>query len=143
MDSNESPDLFITELISIVERALNYAHTGNAKVLCRPLMDPFWVSLGIIYDGFPSLSSLAVIEYGGAVSIRKSAWPEFKKSSKPYSGSFAAIKFHYGEEFAFVSLVLFQVPSTPVRGFYPPTFHPCSPSLSFGSRLFAFRAFYP
>jgi hypothetical protein len=37
-----TPQVF--ELCSVLERALAYAHTGNAKVIAASLMRPLWVS---------------------------------------------------------------------------------------------------
>ncbi|KAG2355766.1 hypothetical protein BDR07DRAFT_1381286 [Suillus spraguei] len=44
----------VIEVMSMLERALNYAHTGNARVLCRQLMDRAWISL----DSFIAHGSL-------------------------------------------------------------------------------------
>ncbi|KAI6010564.1 hypothetical protein EDC04DRAFT_2610141 [Pisolithus marmoratus] len=49
-------DPCMIEFVSMLERTLNYAHTGNAAVLCKKLMDRAWLSLGLIQDGFPCLS---------------------------------------------------------------------------------------
>ena len=48
------------ELTAALEQVLNYAHTGNPKVLTKGLMDPLWLSLSSIHDGLPSLSSIIV-----------------------------------------------------------------------------------
>ena len=48
------------ELTASLERTLNYAHTGNARVLTKGLMDPLWLSLSVIHDGLPSISKLVV-----------------------------------------------------------------------------------
>ena len=47
---------YVIEIVAMLERVLNFAHTGNAQVLVKKLMDPAWLSLGCLLDGFPCIS---------------------------------------------------------------------------------------
>ena len=60
----------------MLERALNFAHTGNTRVLSRRLMDHFWLSMGIVYDGVPSISpSLGIsTESNQLVNVNADLW---------------------------------------------------------------------
>jgi hypothetical protein len=46
---------YVIELVSALERAYNFGHTGSSKALSRQLMNNLWISLGITNDGFPCL----------------------------------------------------------------------------------------
>lgn len=50
-------DPFELETIAMLECALNYAHTGSARVLTRALMDRAWLSLSVVNDGLPCISN--------------------------------------------------------------------------------------
>ncbi|KAF8119387.1 hypothetical protein EV363DRAFT_1199073, partial [Boletus edulis] len=49
-------DPYHIEFMSMLERTLNYAHTGSGKVLCSKLMLPHFLALGILHDGMPCLN---------------------------------------------------------------------------------------
>ncbi|KAI5993850.1 hypothetical protein EDC04DRAFT_2910694 [Pisolithus marmoratus] len=60
-------DACTVEVMSMLERTLNFAHTGNAAVLSTRLMDRAWLSLGLLSDGFPALSDTFIAH--GALSM--------------------------------------------------------------------------
>jgi len=55
IDANQAISPYLVEFASSLERAYNFGHTGNSRVLSRKLMDQLWLSLGITNNGFPSL----------------------------------------------------------------------------------------
>jgi hypothetical protein len=83
----------------MLERTLNYAHTGNAKVLCTKLMDRSWLSLGLLNDGFPSISD-AFIAHGalttGSLILRCANWPVDSTTRTPLTSSRRSQQLTYG-----------------------------------------------
>ncbi|KAI6044350.1 hypothetical protein EDC04DRAFT_2599410 [Pisolithus marmoratus] len=71
-------DPCMIKFVSMLERMLNYAHTSNAAVLCKKLMDCAWLSLGLIQDGFPCLSN-TFLAHGslrsGQIIMHSNSWP--------------------------------------------------------------------
>ena len=102
IEESKPPSYFATEIIAMLERALNFAHTGNTRVLSRRLMDHFWLSMGIVYDGVPSISpSLGIsTESNQLVNVNADLWPIDKQTNRPLTCSLAAIKFAYSEAHA-------------------------------------------
>ncbi|KAI6038204.1 hypothetical protein EDC04DRAFT_2896712 [Pisolithus marmoratus] len=60
-------DACTVEVMLMLERTLNFAHTGNAAVLSTRLMDRAWLSLRLLSDGFPALSDTFIAH--GALSM--------------------------------------------------------------------------
>ncbi|KAI6038200.1 hypothetical protein EDC04DRAFT_2896706 [Pisolithus marmoratus] len=91
---------YIVEITAALERALNFAHTGNARVLSKGLMDPLWLSLSSMLDGLPCVSPLMVIQTFNpmAISVRKSDWPISSKSGYPEIASRRSFTFNYGHD---------------------------------------------
>src|ERR1700684_4192268 len=46
----------VVELCSVLERALAYAHTGNAKVIATSLMRPLWLVKSLLEQGLPTFA---------------------------------------------------------------------------------------
>ena len=71
-------DPFDLETVAMLERVLNYAHTGSARVLTRALMDRAWLSLSVVNDGLPCISP-SFIQPGaltsGLIHVRRDKWP--------------------------------------------------------------------
>jgi hypothetical protein len=44
------------ELCAVLERALNYMHTGNVKVIATSVMNPMWIGQALLEDGLPCLN---------------------------------------------------------------------------------------
>lgn len=106
-------DPCIIEFTSMVERALNFSHTGNARVLCRRLMDRAWISLGIIHDGLPSISD-AFVAYGslntGKLVIRQELWPVDQDTRRPLTSSRRTQELTYSKEHYEVSIFFLPFP---------------------------------
>jgi hypothetical protein len=54
----------IVELSAVLERTLNFAHTGNPRVLTRTLMDELWVSKALLLSDLPAISP--VVTFGAS-----------------------------------------------------------------------------
>lgn len=99
--------------MSMLERTLNFAHTGSGKVLSRKLMLPFFLSLGILHDGAPCLNK-AFLSYKSLfekrqVIINSSFWPRTPKPNKrPIMGSLRVQELTYGKLHSQVSLFPFH-----------------------------------
>ncbi|KIN94304.1 hypothetical protein M404DRAFT_940888 [Pisolithus tinctorius Marx 270] len=100
LDDKQMDPSFV-EMMSMLERILNYAHTGSAQVLIRGLMDRVWLSLGVIHDGLPAISS-SFISYGSltadSVAIRSEDWPVDRATRRPMTSSRRVQQLTYGED---------------------------------------------
>ena len=88
------------ELIAALERALNYAHTGNTKVVTKALMNPLWLAPALIRDGLPSLSSV-VCNLGcwdRSIDIHIPSWPSAERTSRPHLASRRSFLYNYDED---------------------------------------------
>ncbi|KAG2030241.1 hypothetical protein BDR03DRAFT_1017336 [Suillus americanus] len=94
-------DPCVIEFTSMIERALNFSHTGNARVLSRRLMDRAWISLSIIHDGLPSISD-TFVAYGslktGKLVIRQESWPVDQETWRPLTSSRRTQELTYSKE---------------------------------------------
>ncbi|KAG2029409.1 hypothetical protein BDR03DRAFT_1018433 [Suillus americanus] len=94
-------DPCVIEVMSMLERALNYAHTGNAQVLCRRLMDRAWISLGLIHDGLPCISDAFISNASlviNKVVIRQDEWPVDRQTRRPLTSSRRSQELTYGKD---------------------------------------------
>ncbi|KIK22156.1 hypothetical protein PISMIDRAFT_11857 [Pisolithus microcarpus 441] len=93
-------DASTIEVMSMLERTLNYGHTGNAAVLTKRLMDRAWLSLGLINDGFPVLAD-TFIAHGalqmGNIMVRRQSWPVEADTYRPMTSSKRSQQLTYGE----------------------------------------------
>lgn len=101
-------DPFELETVAMLERALNYAHTGSARVLTRMLMDRAWLSLSVVNDGLPCISS-SFIPAGslssGLVTIRREKWPVHPVTHVPLTASQRSQELTYGKPHYSVSYI--------------------------------------
>ncbi len=96
------PNPYMVELLSMLERALNYGHTGSTRVLSRQLMDYTWISLGCVYDGFPTLSrKLVAFEHltDRRFLIPEASWPRDRATRRPLTSTRGVLEKTYGPEF--------------------------------------------
>ena len=96
----------------MLERALNYAHTGSARVLTRSLMDRAWLSLSVVSDGLPCISN-SFIQAGslssGLVTIRREKWPVHPVTRIPLTASQRSQEMTYGKPHYSVSVIIVVV----------------------------------
>lgn len=101
LDHISEIDPHIIETVSILERTLNYAHTGSAKVLTRGLMDVSWLSLGVIFDGLPTLSNNFASHpalVSGSLTLLTESWPVYISNGRPLISSRRVQLYNYGEQ---------------------------------------------
>ncbi|KAF8833578.1 hypothetical protein BDN67DRAFT_985937, partial [Paxillus ammoniavirescens] len=95
-------DPSLIEVISMLERTLNFSHTGNAQVMSRHLMDRAWLSLGIINDGLPCLSDAFVVHASllanSPVILRTHGWPVSVATRRPLTSSRRGQEMSYGND---------------------------------------------
>lgn len=96
------------EFMAMLERTLNYGHTGSGRVLSRRLMDRAFMSLGIVHDGFPCINS-SYISFGDLslkkVSVNTAQWPMNTSTMRPLTCSKRAQELTYDEKHYQVSQV--------------------------------------
>jgi len=100
-------DPCLIEFTSMIERALNFSHTGNACVLSRRLMDRAWISLGIIHDGLPSISNTFVANRSlttGNLVIHQESWPVDQDMRRPLTSSRRSQELMYSKDHYEVSV---------------------------------------
>ncbi|KAI6009795.1 hypothetical protein EDC04DRAFT_2906437 [Pisolithus marmoratus] len=100
-------DPCMIEFMSMLECMLNYAHTGNAAVLCKKLMDHAWLSLGLIQDGFPCLSNTFLAHgslQSGQIIMQSNSWPVKLATHHPLTSSKQCQELTYGQDHYKVSL---------------------------------------
>ncbi|KIJ58123.1 hypothetical protein HYDPIDRAFT_171398 [Hydnomerulius pinastri MD-312] len=89
------------EFMAMLERALNYGHTGSGKVLSRKLMDRAFMSLGIVHDGFPCINK-TYLSFGDLsvrkVSVNAAQWPLNSATMQPLTCSKRAQQLTYDEK---------------------------------------------
>lgn len=101
----KEPSALNLELTAALERSLNFAHTGNTRVLIKSVMEPLWMSLGILTDGFPALNpDMVHLESDGTVIVSSINWPRRSSDNTPISVASRAIEFSFGKGFSLVCL---------------------------------------
>ncbi len=96
----------MVEFCSVLERALNYMHTGNTAVIATTVMNPLWIGRAILKDGFPCLNqNIVQIIDSKYVDIDPKRWPSNYKSNTPHSSSRRSQTLTYGDQHFNVSPV--------------------------------------
>ena len=89
MQAKKRIDPLTIELCSVAERALNYLHTGNGKVLSTAVMRPLWISKALVEHGLPAFSP--TIRVGETLSdpftVVAEEWPFDEAIHQPLSAS--------------------------------------------------------
>ncbi|KAG2738230.1 hypothetical protein P692DRAFT_20882808 [Suillus brevipes Sb2] len=77
LEAGNKPRHEIVELCSVLERALAYAHTGNARVIASKLMRPLWLVQSLFEQGLPTFSPSVRLaaSISNPISISSSDWP--------------------------------------------------------------------
>jgi hypothetical protein len=57
---SERVNMYEVEFMAMLERTLNYAHTGSARVISRKVMAPHFLGLSMLHDGLPCLNPRVV-----------------------------------------------------------------------------------
>ncbi|KAI0665777.1 hypothetical protein C8Q78DRAFT_1063237 [Trametes maxima] len=92
------PDPVYVEWIGVLERILNYALTGHAKVLPRRLMHEIWASRGLLEHGFPTFWPGLTLggESMSCPEIQLRHWPLDPKTKRPLTASKRSQEITYG-----------------------------------------------
>ena len=92
--------------MAVLERLLNFAHTGSAKVLTTGLMNRLWASRALKDGCMPMFSD--VLSFGGPTNtlptVPLSLWPYNRITKMPYLASKRAQELTYGEDHFLVRL---------------------------------------
>ncbi|KAH7917084.1 hypothetical protein BV22DRAFT_1052696, partial [Leucogyrophana mollusca] len=122
---------YMVETISMLERTLNFGHTGNARVLTRGTMEPAWLSMSLLQDGLPSISPMFAL--GAAdqptIKVRERHWPIESATGLPRLASQRSQILTYGNDHLNTYLAIFQmaharktIPREMYAGVTPPTY---------------------
>jgi hypothetical protein len=97
-DKSKFSHTTMVELSSVVERALNYMHTGNTAVLATTVMNPLWIARALVKDGFPCINTdiIKIVNYKHII-IDPKLWPFDETLHRPYSSSRRSHTLTYGE----------------------------------------------
>lgn len=98
------PSPYIIETVAMLERTLNYGHTGSTRVLARSLMDSTWLSIGCIHDGFPALSTEFInhaLLQQEKIRPSQLSWP-MHATQGPLTTTKRALELTYGGDFFLV-----------------------------------------
>lgn len=88
----------MVEFCSVLERALNFMHTGNMAVIATTVMTPMWIGRAIVKDGFPCINPMIVqIINSKHVQIDALQWPQDRNRRRPHSSSRRSQILTYGE----------------------------------------------
>jgi len=100
LKSNAKPSPYVLELTCALERAVAFAFGGNPKVLAKGVMDPLWLSQGIIENGMPTLrkisDSTSNLTMTSPITIRARMWPMVRDGKYPAIASKFSQTLHYG-----------------------------------------------
>ncbi|KAI6038238.1 hypothetical protein EDC04DRAFT_3090907 [Pisolithus marmoratus] len=100
LEDKRSIDTCMIKVMSMLERTLNFTHTGNAVVLSTRLMDQAWLLLGLLSDRFPALSDMFIAHRAlsmGQVTVRQHEWPVEAETWQPMTSLKQAQQLTYGE----------------------------------------------
>lgn len=82
------PHPIYVELCAVAERALNYLHTGNAKVIATSVMNPLWIGQAIVKDGIPCFNPRIIhLTRGELLDTQLQRWPWDELRQQPRSAS--------------------------------------------------------
>ncbi|KAG2365886.1 hypothetical protein BDR07DRAFT_1373987 [Suillus spraguei] len=90
----------VVEICSVLERALAYAHTGNAKVIATSLMRPLWLVKSLLEQGLPTFAPS--VRFSNApcipVAISPADWPTITNMNVPAIASKRSQMLTYGND---------------------------------------------
>jgi hypothetical protein len=83
------------ELCAVLERALNYLHSGNTKVIATTTMNPLWIGQALLQDGLPCVNPMMVRFYSTSWDLSAENFPSHRRTSLPYSAAQCVIAYNY------------------------------------------------
>lgn len=108
-ETNKFDHTLLVEFCSVVERAVNFMHTGNTAVIATTVMNPLWIGRALVKDGFPSINSdiVDISQKDYRIKIDGQKWPFDKTRHQPHSSSRRSHLLTYGESHFNVSIACF------------------------------------
>ncbi|KAH9845958.1 hypothetical protein C2E23DRAFT_716408, partial [Lenzites betulinus] len=112
-----TPNPVDLEMIAILERLINFAHTGAMKVLATGVMDKLWPSRAVVDHGFPCFSPALFLggDTGLLPSVSLNDWPRHLITGYPLVASKRALEITYGSDVFTTYHTLFHIHSTVSR----------------------------
>ncbi|KAG0693691.1 hypothetical protein DFH29DRAFT_382941 [Suillus ampliporus] len=100
INQGTKPSPQMIEICAMLERALAYAHTGNAKVLSSSLMKPFWLIRSLLEQGLPTFSSIIHLQATTTrpVTVLPAQWPVVTAFNVPAMASNRCQILTYGKD---------------------------------------------
>lgn len=99
---------YVIEAIAMLERTLNFGHTGNASVLIRKLMGPARLSMGCLTDGLPCIADTFIRHQSIKIKdlqVVSDNWPVVNRGTRqPHTASKRVLQLTYGDKFCEVCL---------------------------------------
>lgn len=93
-------DPCILETLAVLERTLNYGHTGSTRVLTTTLMNRMWLGLSVVRDGLPCIADWFISSgamSAGMITIQKDMWPVHNRTRVPLTASQRCQELTYGK----------------------------------------------
>jgi hypothetical protein len=113
-NSKDTPSPYTVETIAALERTLAYAYTGSAKVISRAVMEPLFLSRGLLETGFPTLNQAIIavrienITHVPRLAVAAQSWPMATAYKGPAMCSNAAQKMYFSNMMVNVSIAVFS-----------------------------------
>ncbi len=107
-----TPMPFYLEWIAVLERCLNFAYTGAAKVICYQLMNQLWAGRAV-REGLIPVFSPDIFLLNGSTEPRMeiTKWPVHKDGKRPLVASQRALTLTYGKAHFLVCSAFKRSPS--------------------------------
>lgn len=93
------------ELCAILERALNFMHSGNTKVIATSIMNRLWIGEALIQDGIPCLNPAMVRFFADQWELVAERIPYNSATGIPSSAARTVIIHNYGDIVFNVSMI--------------------------------------
>ena len=104
------PNPSLVELTAVVERSINYMHTGNAAVISTSVMNPLWIGLSVIYDGLPCFNGTILnIRNPSHGIVNFGQWPFDERNQRPKTASKSGLLHNYGPAVFNVSFLFIDI----------------------------------
>jgi hypothetical protein len=95
----------LIEFTSVIERGINFMHTGHAGVISTSVMNPLHIGLALIYDGLPCFNNQSVTLRPGMIQVHLAQWPFDHLKFLPRTSAKCALSHEYGMDFFNVRII--------------------------------------
>jgi hypothetical protein len=120
--NNGMPIPYFAEIMAMLERAMAYMFTGDARVIVKSLMGPFGLKRSLLELGMPAITTAITFDEQStnAVSFKKANWP-LTDRGEPAIASGRAQYLTYGEDHFKVSVTPVHYRKSDILDFRPRT----------------------